>query len=106
MHAFHLLLRLLTPPATAAIGDTQCGFKVLSRPALPYIVPHMHAEGWIFDVEMLMLAEAAAIPVVEIPVGWKEVTGSKLNVVWDSIGMAVGLAVLRAAWALGVYRMS
>jgi dolichyl-phosphate beta-glucosyltransferase len=64
----------------------------------------MHCEGWIFDVEMLMLAESAAIPVVEVAVGWKEVKGSKLNVLWDSLGMAWGLAVLRGAWAFGVYR--
>lgn len=104
MHSFHLLLRLMTPPATASIKDTQCGFKLFSRPALPYIIPYMHSEGWIFDVEMLMLAESAGIPMAEVPIGWKEVKGSKLNVVWDSLGMAWGLAVLRAAWTLGVYR--
>ena len=64
----------------------------------------MHSEGWIFDVEMLMLAESAGIPMVEVPVGWKEVIGSKLNVVKDSIGMAVGLAMLRIGWGLGIYR--
>lgn len=104
MHGFHLFLRLLTPPATAAIKDTQCGFKLFTRPTLPCIIPYMHSEGWIFDVEMLMLAEAAAIPVTEVAVDWKEVKGSKLNVIWDSLGMAWGLAVLRAAWAFGVYR--
>ena len=104
MHSFHLFLRLLTPPATAKVKDTQCGFKLFSRPSLPYIIPYMHSEGWIFDVEMLMLAEAAGIPVAEVAVGWKEVKGSKLNVVRDSLGMAWGLAVLRAAWALGVYK--
>ncbi|KAF9737614.1 hypothetical protein PMIN06_003938 [Paraphaeosphaeria minitans] len=104
MHSFHLLLRLMTPPATAAIADTQCGFKLFSRPALPYIVPYMHSEGWIFDVEMLMLAESGKIPMVEVAIGWKEVLGSKLNVIWDSLGMAMGLAVLRAAWLAGVYK--
>jgi len=104
MHSFHILLRLLTPPATSRIRDTQCGFKLFSRPSLPFIVPHMHSEGWIFDVEMLMLAERAKIPMVEVPVGWHEVKGSKLNVVWDSLGMAWGLAILRMAWMLGVYQ--
>ncbi|KAJ5833497.1 Dolichyl-phosphate beta-glucosyltransferase [Penicillium riverlandense] len=104
MHSFHLILWLMTPPRTAMIKDTQCGFKLFSRPALPYIVPYMHSEGWIFDVEMLMLAEFAHIPVAEVPVGWREVKGSKLNVLWDSVGMAWGLAVLRAAWSLGVYK--
>ncbi|ELR03506.1 hypothetical protein GMDG_01257 [Pseudogymnoascus destructans 20631-21] len=123
MHSFHLLLRLLTPPATSRIRDTQCGFKLFTRAALPHIIPYMHAEGWIFDVEMLMLAESAPVSVpeekheggkiggavrgvrvAEVPIAWQEVGGSKLNVLWDSIGMAFGLAVLRASWALGVYR--
>jgi dolichyl-phosphate beta-glucosyltransferase len=104
MHAFHFILWLLTPPVTATIKDTQCGFKLFSRASLPYIIPYMHSEGWIFDVEMLMLAEFAGIPVAEVQVDWREVKGSKLNVVWDSIGMAWGLMVLRAAWSLGVYR--
>ncbi|KAH8702357.1 putative dolichyl-phosphate beta-glucosyltransferase [Talaromyces proteolyticus] len=104
MHSFHLILWLLTPSATAKIGDTQCGFKLFSRASLPFIIPYMHSEGWIFDVEMLMLAEFSQIPVAEVPVGWREVKGSKLNVVWDSIGMAWGLFVLRASWSLGVYR--
>jgi dolichyl-phosphate beta-glucosyltransferase len=80
----------------------------------------MHAEGWIFDVEMLMLAESApsgvvtgaegkidtrpGIRVAEVQIGWKEVGGSKLNVMWDSLGMAWGLAVLRASWMVGVYK--
>ena len=104
MHSFHLFLRLLTPPATGKIRDTQCGFKLFSRNALKDIVPYMHMEGWIFDVEMLMLAELAHIPVTEVPVAWTEIKGSKLNVIKDSLGMAWGLAVLRAAWGVGVYR--
>ncbi|CAK4034060.1 glycosyltransferase family 2 [Lecanosticta acicola] len=104
MRAFHLGIWLLTTPRTSRIKDTQCGFKLFSRQSLPYIVPYMHSEGWIFDVEMLMLAESADIPMVEVPIGWKEVVGSKLNVVKDSIGMAVGLAVLRVAWGAGIYR--
>ncbi|ATY61595.1 Dolichyl-phosphate beta-glucosyltransferase [Cordyceps militaris] len=121
MRSFHLVLTILTPPATSRLRDTQCGFKLFTRAALPHIVPYMHAEGWIFDIEMLMLAESApaaplraadgtvlgtspGIKVAEVPVAWHEVGGSKLNVVQDSVRMAVGLAVLRASWMLGVYR--
>lgn len=80
----------------------------------------MHAEGWIFDVEMLMLAESATsgdgsgsqgtnsvasgIGIAEVPIRWKEVGGSKLNVMWDSLGMAWGLAILRLSWMVGVYK--
>ncbi|KAL2267569.1 hypothetical protein VTJ83DRAFT_4846 [Remersonia thermophila] len=121
MRSFHFVIMILTPPATSRIRDTQCGFKLFSRAALPHIVPYMHAEGWIFDIEMLMLAESApptpvlasdgsvigtssGIRVAEVPVGWHEVAGSKVNLVQDSVKMAVGLAVLRASWMLGVYR--
>ncbi|KAK0637243.1 nucleotide-diphospho-sugar transferase [Bombardia bombarda] len=121
MRSFHFILMILTPPATSRIRDTQCGFKLFSRAALPHIIPYMHSEGWIFDIEMLMLAESApatpvlssdgsvigtsyGIKVAEVPVGWHEVDGSKMNLVQDSIKMAIGLAVLRASWMLGVYR--
>ena len=104
MHSFHLVLRYMTPEKTAQIKDTQCGFKLMSRPCLPWIVPHMHIEGWIFDVELLMLAEWSGIPVTEVAIGWKEVQGSKLNIVRDSIGMAWGLAMLRFCWTTGIYR--
>jgi dolichyl-phosphate beta-glucosyltransferase len=106
MHCFHLFIRFLTPPGTSRIADTQCGFKLFTRPALPYIIPYMHTEGWIFDVEMLMLAEASNIPMEEVPVGWKEVEGSKLNVIWASIDMAWGLTVVRGSWSLGIWKIS
>jgi dolichyl-phosphate beta-glucosyltransferase len=121
MRSFHFILMILTPPATSRIRDTQCGFKLFSRASLPHIVPYMHAEGWIFDIEMLMLAESApatpvlasdgsvigtsyGIKVAEVPIDWHEVGGSKMNLIQDSIKMAIGLAVLRASWMLGVYR--
>ena len=50
-----------------------------------------------------MLAEVAAVPIAEVDIGWTEIGGSKLNVLRDSVAMAWDLAVLRAAWALGVY---
>ncbi|KAL2145045.1 hypothetical protein VTI28DRAFT_8145 [Corynascus sepedonium] len=121
MRSFHFVLMILTPPATSRIRDTQCGFKLFSRASLPHIVPYMHTEGWIFDIEMLMLAESApatpvlasdgsvigtssGIRVAEVPVGWHEVDGSKMSLVQDSVRMALGLAVLRASWMMGVYR--
>jgi len=104
MYTFHLFIRLLTTPVTSRIADTQCGFKLFTRTSLPYIIPYMHSEGWIFDVEMLMLTEAAKIPMVEVPVGWKEVGGSKLNVIWASLDMAWGLAVVRGSWEMGIWK--
>ncbi|KUI68234.1 Dolichyl-phosphate beta-glucosyltransferase [Cytospora mali] len=121
MKSFHFVLMILTPPATSRIRDTQCGFKLFSRAALPHIIPYMHMEGWIFDIEMLMLAESApptpvvasdgtvigaapGIRVAEVPIDWHEVEGSKMSLIRDSINMALGLAILRGSWMFGVYR--
>ncbi|KAK2613546.1 hypothetical protein N8I77_000453 [Diaporthe amygdali] len=121
MKSFHFVLMILTPPATSRIRDTQCGFKLFSRAALPHIVPYMHMEGWIFDIEMLMLAESApptpviasdgsvigmvpGIRVAEVPIDWHEVEGTKMNIIKDSIGMALGMVILRGSWMFGVYR--
>ncbi|KAJ9137302.1 Dolichyl-phosphate beta-glucosyltransferase [Pleurostoma richardsiae] len=121
MKSFHFVLMILTPPATSRIRDTQCGFKLFSRAALPHIIPYMHTEGWIFDIEMLMLAESApatpvlasdgsvvgmspGIKVAEVPIDWHEVPGSKMSLVTDSVKMALGLTILRASWMMGVYR--
>ena len=51
-----------------------------------------------------VIGSSAGIKVVEVPIEWHEVEGSKLNVVQDSLKMAIGLAVLRASWMMGVYR--
>ncbi|KKA28551.1 hypothetical protein TD95_002233, partial [Thielaviopsis punctulata] len=120
MRGFHFVLTILTPAATSRIKDTQCGFKLFTRASLPHIVPYMRTEGWIFDIEMLMLAESSppapitapdgsvigttqGIRVAEVPVNWHEVSGSKVNLVKDSIKMAWGLAMLRLSWMMGVY---
>jgi dolichyl-phosphate beta-glucosyltransferase len=55
----------------------------------------MHLHRWSFDVELLLLASIIGIPVAEVPIDWHEVSGSKINVGWDGIGMARDLLVLR-----------
>ncbi|CAN3376373.1 hypothetical protein DIURU_003772 [Diutina rugosa] len=85
------------------VKDTQCGFKMFNRKAVTEIFPHMHTERWIFDVEVLILAERQQMPVEEIAVTWHEISGSKVDLARDSINMAIDLVVTRLAYLLGVY---
>ena len=64
---FHLAVYIL---GIQSINDTQCGFKLLTRDAALLIAPNMHVEGWIFDIEMFILAFKFQVPVVEVPVTW------------------------------------
>lgn len=47
------------------------------------------------------MSQLLDIPVVEVPIAWNEVAGSKLSIVSDSLGMLKDLLVLRANFALG-----
>lgn len=102
MHSFHTVIRTF---GIRHIRDTQCGFKLLSRKTIQAVFPYMHTEGWIFDIEMLLLAMYKGIPVVEVPITWHEVGGSKMHLMQDSIRMAWDLGVVRGGYWWGVYRV-
>lgn len=102
MHAFHTLIRTF---GIRHIRDTQCGFKLLTREAVKAVFPYMHTEGWIFDIEILLLAGYKRIPVAEVPITWHEVDGSKVSLVKDSLRMAWDLGVVRGGYLSGVYRV-
>ncbi|KAF8429297.1 nucleotide-diphospho-sugar transferase [Tirmania nivea] len=101
MYTFHFYLGVM---GISSIKDTQCGFKLFSREAAVTVFRGMYTEGWIFDVEILLRAERAGIKVAEVPVNWHEVEGTKMELVRDSVVMALDLLILRAGYATGVYQ--
>lgn len=101
MYGLHTILRVV---GVGHIRDTQCGFKLFSRSAAQQIFPYQHLRTWIFDVEILLLAKQLHIPVAEVAIEWHEVSGSKLNVVTDSLQMLRDLLILRANLVFGRWR--
>ncbi|KAJ1650307.1 dolichyl-phosphate beta-glucosyltransferase [Dispira simplex] len=101
MHAFHTFVCVF---GIRDIEDTQCGFKLFTRPAAQAIFSNIHVERWIFDIEVLLLARVFGIPVVEVPVTWYEIAGSKMSLMRDAIIMATDLLVLRLNYILGIWR--
>ncbi|KAI0091399.1 Alg5-prov protein [Irpex rosettiformis] len=98
MYGLHTILRVV---GVGHIRDTQCGFKLFSRRAAQLIFPYQHLCTWIFDVEVLLLAKQLRVPVAEVPIEWHEVSGSKLNVLTDSLQMLRDLLILRANLVFG-----
>lgn len=78
--------------------------QLFSRPAAYQLFSSQHLPTWIFDVEILLLAQQVRIPVAEVPVHWHEVAGSKIRLLNDSVGMLRDLLVLRANYATGRWR--
>ncbi|KIM58987.1 glycosyltransferase family 2 protein [Scleroderma citrinum Foug A] len=101
MYGLHTILRIV---GVGHIRDTQCGFKLFTRPAAQKIFPAQHLATWIFDVELLLLAKQLSIPVAEVPIEWHEVAGSKLNIVKDSLQMLRDLMVLRGNQLVGRWK--
>ena len=67
------------------VEDTQCGFKLFTRKAAIDIFNNLHIFKWAFDVDMLYICNKLGIKIKEIPVKWKEMPGSKLNIISASL---------------------
>lgn len=59
--------------------DTQCGFKLYHSNAAKRIFPKQQLDGFGFDVEDLFIAKELGIRVVEVPVRWNNVEGTKVS---------------------------
>ncbi len=90
---FNRLVRGLTG---LPFSDTQCGFKVMRREAVLPLFRAARIERFAYDVEILYLARKAGIGVAEVPVLWRDTSGSKVNALFDSLDMLKD--VVRIVW--------
>lgn len=107
MYGFHALVRIF---CSAKVKDTQCGFKLFSRDAAKVVFASLHLERWAFDVELIYVAESLKIPIIELPVHWHEVDGSKLiqskiDIITTSLTMARDMFCVRLAYLLGIWKV-
>lgn len=98
---FHALVRMLT---VRGFVDTQCGFKLFTAGAAHDLFAHMRTDGFAFDVELLVIARIRGFHVEEVPVNWSHKSGSRVNLIWDSLAMARDLFVIRGNVIRGVYQ--
>lgn len=89
---FNFLVNVLVLPS---VSDTQCGFKLFSASAARFLFENQSSDGFSFDVELLLLARRAGLTVAEVPISWRNVAGSKVNLVTDSLRMFVDIIRFR-----------
>ncbi len=97
---FNLVMRAITG---LPFRDTQCGFKLFETRAAREIFPRQRLDGFGFDVEVLFIARKLGCRVLEVPVRWNDVAGTKVSL-WR--GMAAFLDPLKVRWngLVGRYR--
>lgn len=84
---FNLLVHMA---GVRGIRDTQCGFKLFTRPAAQKIFSSLRTNRFAFDVEAIARARDLGFQVVEIPVHWDysghstvKVFSSGSRMLWD-----------------------
>lgn len=88
---FNFFVNLLAVPN---IKDTQCGFKLFKKSIVSPLFEKQKFPRFSFDLEVLWRARNLNLKVVEVPINWHHVAGSKVRVVQD------GLKMLRDAFIL------
>jgi glycosyltransferase involved in cell wall biosynthesis len=73
---FRALARQIVPDAT----DTQCGFKFFTGPLARAAALPLRTAGFAFDVELIARCQRLGATLTEIPVHWRDVTGSTFSV--------------------------
>jgi SAM-dependent methyltransferase len=81
--------RLLQATLTPGVVDTQCGAKVARREVWQKVLPYLHEEGFAWDAELVAVAQACRIDIVEVPVEWRHDDRSHVNVGRDGIAMVL-----------------
>jgi dolichyl-phosphate beta-glucosyltransferase len=66
------------------ISDTQCGFKAFRGEAARQLFALGQVDRFMFDVEILYLAERAQLRLKEMPVRWADAAGSKVKF-WEGV---------------------
>ena len=97
---FNYAVQRLTIPG---INDTQCGFKMFTGAAADAIFPHVTVDGWAFDIEVLSIARARAMRIVEVPIEWHYRRESQLSLIRDGASMLRQLLRIRAQARRGAY---
>jgi dolichyl-phosphate beta-glucosyltransferase len=81
---FHVIVEVLF---RMHIKDTQCGAKVLTRPAVERIHSNLRIADMAFDINLLYSLNRAGFRILEVPTEWTDKIGSKVTLFRTSLTM-------------------
>jgi dolichyl-phosphate beta-glucosyltransferase len=99
--AFNFIVRTLT---VKGIHDTQCGFKLFTAETATTVFPLQSINDFGFDVEVLYICHKMGYRIVEAPVNWTDVPGTKVKLIRDSLRMFRDVVKIKLNDWRGVYQ--
>jgi dolichyl-phosphate beta-glucosyltransferase len=78
------------------ITDTQCGFKFFTREAAREIFSRQQIDGYMFDVEILVLARRLGYTIQQVPIRWRDDGDSRLALVSGNLRNVADIFRIRA----------
>lgn len=64
--------------------DTQCGFKIFKGDVARRLFAKGQIDRYMFDAEILYMAERSGLTIVELPISWADVPGSHVRF-WEGL---------------------
>ena len=77
------------------VTDSQCGFKVYWAHSAREIFSRVKTNGFMFDVEALMIADKLGFQKAEFPVEWSNDADTRYHPVWGTVRNFTDLAKIR-----------
>lgn len=100
-NTFNMIVQSLLLPG---FYDTQCGFKMFKREVAHDIFSVSTINGYGFDVEVLYIGKLRGYKIIEVPINWSNVEGSKVNVLTDSPKMLLEVLKIAVCGWFGRYK--
>ena len=101
----HLIGRVYATIVSNCLGlpvyDSQCGLKVIPTVAFKHIEPFLGTNDFAFDVELLAALVNSGFQVLEVPINWSDVPGSKVHLIRDSFKMLSSVWKISRRYRLG-----
>ena len=95
----HLCGRIFATFVCLATGipvyDSQCGFKLVRRKCYEAVRSTLREKRFAFDVELLVALTQSGATIVEVPIDWSDVSGTKVHFVRDTVQMLMAIVSLK-----------
>ncbi len=77
------------------VSDTQCGFKIYSNKAAKTIFHRVQTDGFMFDIEALLVAKKLKLKHAEFPVEWSNDSDTRYHPIWGTLKNLRELTAIR-----------